>query len=197
MSRTPLLFGTVLALALAPLPAAAVRAADVPSSTTIRGQLRLLFKTWDLNDDGYLDREELAKAFRGPKAKPYEPPPRDKSEDNKDPDKDKDKGEAKAPAGKGDKPDKPDYAKYPDYVFLIEVDENGDGKVSRKEFETWARAYSVEAHHHLLEEARALKDAGELQKGAAVRAGAEMKKAENQVKSYDKQILDEIKRSQR
>jgi hypothetical protein len=200
MSRARLLFGSVLALALSPLAAAGVRAAAVPSATTIREQLRLLFKTWDLNDDDYLDREELARAFRGPKAKPYEPLSRDKTEDNKD------KGESKNPVGKTDRPDKPDkpeYAKYPDYVFLTEVDENGDGKVSRKEFETWARAYATDLHQQLQEEARLLKAGTGAQKTTTARAGAEMKKeqadakkVESQVKAYDKLILEEIKRGQ-
>ena len=205
MSRTPWLFAIFPALALGSLPAAGVRAADVPTTTTIRGQLRLLFKTWDLNNDGYLDKEELAKAFRGPKAKPYEPPPSGKAEDNKDQDKDEPKNPADKP-GKADKPDKADYAKYPDYVFLTELDENGDGKVSRKEFETWAHGYATEIHQHLQEEARLLKAGGAgagAQKSATAGAGADMKKAqadarkaENQVKSYDKLILEEIKRLQ-
>jgi EF-hand domain pair len=192
MSRTALVLGSFLALALGPLPAAGVRAADVPTTTTIRGQLRLLFKTWDLNDDGYLDREELAKAFRGARAKPYESPPHGTTEDNKD----QGKGESKSPGSKGDKADKadkgdkPDYAKYPDYVFLTEVDENGDGKISRKEFETWARGYATDLRNHLREEDRLKTEAG-TQKNAAAR------KTENQVKSYAKHILEEIKRSQR
>jgi Ca2+-binding EF-hand superfamily protein len=194
----PLLFGCFLALALLPVPVADVRAASVPSTTSIREQLRLLFKTWDLNDDDYLDREELARAFRGPKAKPYEAPPSGKTEDNK--------GESKSQADKptkADKPDKQDYAKYPDYVFLTEVDENGDGKVSRKEFETWAHAYATELHQQLQEEARLLKAGTGSQKTTAARAGAEVKKeqaeakkVENQVKAYDKLLLEEIKRSQ-
>ena len=203
MSRAPLVLGCFVTLALVSLPAAAVRASDVPTTTTLRGQLRLLFKTWDLNDDGYLDRQELAKAFRGPKAKPYQAPPHAKPEDNKDNDNDKDKPEAKSPAGKGDKPDKADFAKYPDYVFLTELDADGDGKVSRKEFETWAHGYATELRQRLLEEERLLKAGAGSQTSTSAKTTAQMKqgqadakKVENQVKAYDKLIQEELKKSQ-
>ncbi len=180
MSRTPLLFGAALALAL---PAAGARAADIPSSTTLKGQLRLLFKVWDRNDDGYLDREELARAFRGPKAKPYEPPPRAKTDDKTEPARDADK----------DRPARPEFLKYPDYVFLIELDANGDGKISRKEFETWARSYAVEVHHRLTEEARLEKSLVGKTEAELRQAQAEARKAEQRLKAFEKPILEELK----
>jgi EF hand domain-containing protein len=86
---------------------------DPAGSSVVMGQLRLLFDSWDINRDGVLDRAELAKAFRGPGARPYT---------------------GQAPAVKVG-------VKYPDYQFLIQVDQNNDGKITRREFEDWARSY--------------------------------------------------------
>ena len=77
------------------------------------GQMRLLFDSWDLNRDGYVDRVELAKAFRGQGAKPYS---------------------GAAPALKV-------ADKYPDYAFMVQVDKDRDGKISSDEFEEWAKSY--------------------------------------------------------
>jgi Ca2+-binding EF-hand superfamily protein len=107
------------------LPAGHATAApkkDPAGTALIMGQLRLVFATWDLNGDGYLDRHELAKAFRGAEAKPYHRP----------------KEGVDSP---------PDFAKYPDYALLIELDVNGDGRISKDEFESWARDYAVALKH--------------------------------------------------
>ncbi len=91
---------------------------DPAGTSVIMGQFRELFATWDLNKDGFLDKVELAKAFRGAYAKSYDP----KSKT--------------APTTKIN------FAKYPDYQFLVHVDQNGDGKISREEFLDWARGYA-------------------------------------------------------
>src|SRR5205823_646095 len=39
--------------------------ADPPRTAQYMNQLRLVFDTWDVNKDGYLDKKELAVAFRG------------------------------------------------------------------------------------------------------------------------------------
>jgi Ca2+-binding EF-hand superfamily protein len=117
---------------LAALPALGSPADDVknpgptnrpdPAGTgPIMVQLRHLFAAWDTNKDGFLDKDELARAFRGARARPFDP---------------RTDGNGKANA-------RPSRSKYPDYHFLAEVDQNGDGKVSRDEFNTWARDYAV------------------------------------------------------
>ncbi len=93
---------------------------DYPGTTVIMGQFRELFAVWDLNKDGFLDKAELAKAFRGANAKPYDP-------------------KSKTPTTT-----KADLAKYPDYQFLVHLDQNGDGKISQEEFADWARSYAQE-----------------------------------------------------
>lgn len=99
---------------------------DPAGTGPMMNQLRALFAGWDLDGDQFLDREELAKGFRGPAARPHEPTP---------------KAKAGAPPPRV-KPDK-DKGLTPDYHFLIQVDLNNDGLVSRDEFLNWAREYAV------------------------------------------------------
>ena len=79
----------VLATLVAAAPAAPRKSADPPGTFSIMARYRLWFATTDANSDNYLDKEELAKVFRGPNAKPYDyvPPPKEKKEDDKDPSK--------------------------------------------------------------------------------------------------------------
>ena len=108
---------------------------DPKGTSLYMGQLRALFDAWDTNKDGYLDKEELAVAFRGAGARPYDYK-KESSEKDRDADKDseKDKGTKKAP----------NYSRYPDYNFLVQLDVDRDQKISRDEFTAWARDYAVQ-----------------------------------------------------
>ena len=128
---------TLLVVFLVTLPTLAddpPKKPDPPGTGPYMTQLRAWFKAADLDSDGYLDKAELAKAFRGADAKPFD---FKKDADKKDDVKEKDSSDSK-------KPDKPDYSNYPDYQFLKLVDKDLDEKVSKDEFETWAREYAVE-----------------------------------------------------
>ncbi len=87
----------------------------------IAKQIREAFDKMDLNEDGSLDRAELAKAFRGPGAKPLPEPKKDeKKEESTDP--------AKKPAPSA-------QSKFPDGAFLEKFDADDDGKVSFGEYD--------------------------------------------------------------
>jgi hypothetical protein len=75
-------------------------------------QLYARFTAWDENQDDTLDKGELARAFRGPKARAF------------DYDKDTDRNTLA------------------DYQFLVLVNKNKDDQLSRKEFESWAKKYA-------------------------------------------------------
>jgi len=93
----------------------------VGTAGLIQSQLRGWFGSADTNKDGSLDKDELARAIRGPKAQAYDFTP----------------------------PGKParqftarDFPQYPDYALLCRLDRDNDGKISRDEFERWAYDYA-------------------------------------------------------
>jgi hypothetical protein len=73
-------------------PAPAQDKPDPPGTSVFLSRYRAWFKLVDANNDGYLDKEELAKAFRGPNAKPYDyvPPPKQAKDQGDKNGKDKD-----------------------------------------------------------------------------------------------------------
>jgi hypothetical protein len=175
MHRTP--WRLALAVGLAGLLVAPPLVADDKpakeqasgANSALVGQLKAVFASWDLNKDGFLDKAELAKAFRGPDAKPFDYTPK-----GKDADRDKPKDSDKKDADKGDDKDadkdapkdsdkddangadkdpakatsksssKRNYDDYPDYQFLMQLDKNGDERISREEWNAWAKDYAAQ-----------------------------------------------------
>lgn len=97
---------------------------DKKVDANLSAQLRQQFERWDKNKDLSLDREELAKAFRGPSAKPAPEPKKT----------DEDKPGLEKPEAKQD-------ARYPELAYLNTLDEDNDGKISLGEFEKLGKLY--------------------------------------------------------
>jgi hypothetical protein len=138
-------------------------------------QLQARFTAWDTSNDGTLDTTELAKAFRGPDAKPYD--------------------KINSPATATPNPDaigdfqrsKPtrnsvavasllqrgcpvnfavgemmtwkkapvknpapfvDVTQFPDYQFLLLTDGNKDNKITKVEFDNWAKGFATKLDHY-------------------------------------------------
>jgi HEAT repeat protein len=124
----------------------------------IQSELRVWFNATDANKDGFLDKDELARALRGRLARAYDfTPP------------------GQRPRSFGPR----DFLKYPDYALLCRLDRDNDGTISRDEFERWAYDYAdflkrdlddrrriVEAQARLMEQG--ISEAMRLQRQAAV-----------------------------
>jgi hypothetical protein len=196
-----------LALALADGPIKAP--ADPPGTSGIMARYRLWFAAADTNNDGMLDKEELAKAFRGPNAKPFDyvPPPKpakgkaeEKDKANKPESEHSSKSENsekdRAEKSEKDKPAKKrDYSAYPDYLFLIQLDVNNDEMISKEEFDNWARDVAVQIKTQLELQAKLLQlqmkllqDASRLQAAEARKLEADAKRQNDQLARIQKQL---------
>lgn len=131
MNRNRLLGSLVLGIALVMLanlsPSAvaqkgdkksAAKDVDPPGTGALMNQYRGWFATHDLNKDSVIDKEELAKVFRGANAKPY-----DYQLGGKEP----------------TTTQRAEWAKLPEYQFLAQLDTDKNEHISFKEFESWAR----------------------------------------------------------
>ncbi|MCI0456395.1 MAG: hypothetical protein L0Z62_05385 [Gemmataceae bacterium] len=133
-----------------------------PDVTRYTKQLLARFKAWDRNDDNVLDKAELARAFRGAGAKPFDYEP----ETRETPVRRRAKvmyaalvgttmpltsanlvqaallelRTPSAPPAKGTTT--PNYNTFPDYQFLVVAGTKGQTQLTRKEFEAWARNYA-------------------------------------------------------
>ncbi|HEY1861096.1 MAG TPA: EF-hand domain-containing protein [Gemmataceae bacterium] len=181
-----------VAVVTTPLRADDPPKADPAGTGAYMTQLRAWFKATDLDSDGYLDKAELAKVFRGANAKPF---------DCKEGDDAKDKN---ASRGQNETGDKPDYSKYPDYIFLTQLDKDKDDKVSKDEFESWARDYAVQLKHldeqikkvlaaeQRLARAETKKEMEAVQRELKAEQGA-LNKMNNGQKSYEKALQQAMK----
>lgn len=172
-------------------PAPAQDKPDPPGTSVFLSRYRAWFKLVDANNDGYLDKEELAKAFRGSDAKPYDyKSNKAKDADKNDADKAKD-----SESGKGSlsSTTKPDYSKYADYVFLTQLDKDNDEKISKDEFESWARSYAVSLKKQLETLQKIEKTEAKLARAEAKLGAKERRALEADLKT-EREALDKMTR---
>lgn len=167
--------------------------ADPAGTGLLMGQLRALFAAWDSNKNGFLEKEELARAFRGRDAKPYDPSTAPETST---------KGSAETKPVKGGKKAAP--ATPPDYLFLVQTDKDGDEQVSREEFNDWAREYAVAVRKQVDLQKKIIQAQEKLIKTAVEKdrksLEAALKKDRDgltnlakQMKSFEKQLQQQLK----
>jgi hypothetical protein len=167
-----LIVGAPLAKAQTPKPKAPAPlpklGGDPPGTQVIEANLRSWFRQY-ANEDGDWDKLCVARAFGYRHEYDWTPGTTTaKKDDKKDEEKkdDKAKEAEKDPDSQINKPPSTSgpaldsrYAKRRDFKFLAAVDKDGDGKITKDEFEEWAHDYAVElaSQHDLANKAAAAK----------------------------------------
>jgi hypothetical protein len=207
MTRTRDRSGLGLALGFAAVLAvlacwvADATAGGTTTAAQYQKQLGARFTAWDLNGDGALDKEELAKAFRGKDAKPFDDAPQDQRAQVYGltlvslprhamavqlavADRLQQRG--------GNAKTAKDYAQLADFQFLSLADTNNDLRVSQQEFDTWARGYAkaLNARDRAL---KSLEQAqGRLAKAKTAKARQTAQKAVERANASVNQAMDQI-----
>ncbi len=140
-----------------------------PFLRTVRSDLQQFFYIADTNNDGYLDEEELAVAFRGNNAKPFG------------------FGETST---KRSLPDANQRRNYPDLEFLSRVDKDADLRISRPEMAAYADEMSPvlrEANQKFEREQQIRRQLNSLPLAVRIRRQGELDKLRDQLRSLSSQ----------
>lgn len=146
----------------------------------LENQLKAQFARSDRNKDGALDKEELAKTFRGPAAKPLP--------DNTDAD-----------------PKKPARPPTADQLFLQTFDADKDGKVTFDEYKSGMAGVveefldqqkQLEEQQHKLLEAQRKLSGGKLGKNERGDLEKQIREQQQMIERQQKQIQDLIRKQQ-
>lgn len=166
---------------------------DPPGTETLMASLRAWFKT-HANKDNEMTKLEAAKAFgysreydapplvTAPGTKPAEKPKDDKPKD----DSEKPSTGSSGGTGDGDQ-GKPalSYKNRPDYLFMMALDKNNDGKVTQDEFDTWAHDYAKKQMEIQEAELKALEAQKKKQANEAKKHQAQARALRNALRGFE------------
>ena len=128
----------------------------------VKAQLDVQFAKAGLDKDGHLDAAELAKVFRGPNAKPID-------------------HNAPNQAGKTPQPET-----HPDHLFMTAYDKNGDGRISKSEFEKYEQKVAAD-----------VKRLAEQQRRLQQQQAAQQRRLQQQLQQQQRRLQQQLQRQRR